>query len=183
MGKREDILTATGTLITEHGLQGTPISMIAKEANVGAGTIYRYFADKEVLVEALHIELLEDLVKAALSNYSEDLAVKERFFLLWRNLVNYYVSQPDKIVLLDYLANSPYVRKAAEEEIMADFYVFISKLFADAEEQNLIRPEVDIMLASLLMYGGTITLAKKKKVKSEEDVEEILVMMWNSIKR
>ena len=182
MGKREDILVATGKLITEHGLQGTPISMIAKEANVGAGTIYRYFEDKEVLVKALHVELLEDMAKAALDNYSEEVPVKKRFLLLWRNLINYCVRNPQRALLHEQLANSPYVQEASEDAIMAEFYLVISKLYSEAKEHGLIRESVDMQLASLFNYGGIITLAKKQKVKSDQDIEELLTMMWNSIK-
>jgi len=48
--KRELIIHATIRLISEYGFHGTPISMIAHEAGVGAGTIYRYFKDKDTLV-------------------------------------------------------------------------------------------------------------------------------------
>jgi len=182
MGKREDILLATGNLITKHGLQNTPISMIAKEANVGAGTIYRYFEDKEVLVQALHTELLEELVKASLKDYSEDLQIKKRFLLLWRNIINYYVVNSDRALLHEQLTNSPKVQKASQDSIMSESYQVISELYSEAKEENLIRSAVDMQLASLFGLGGIITLAKKQQIKTDDDVEELLAMMWNSIK-
>jgi AcrR family transcriptional regulator len=42
---------ATLKLITEHGFHATPVSMIASEAGVGAGTIYRYFESKEAIIK------------------------------------------------------------------------------------------------------------------------------------
>jgi len=182
MGKREDILLATGKLITKHGLQGTPISMIAKEANVGAGTIYRYFEDKEVLVKALHVGLLRDLVEASLKDYSEDLLLKKRFLLLWRNLINYFVQDPARALLHEQLTNSPDIQKSSEAEIMSEFHQVMNELYTDAKEQDLIRDAVDMQLASLFSYGGILTLTKKQHIKNEEDVEELLAMMWNSIK-
>lgn len=47
--KRKAILETTLELIRQYGLQGTPISLIAKNANVAAGTIYRYFQNKEAI--------------------------------------------------------------------------------------------------------------------------------------
>ena len=40
-------------LFAERGYDGTTIPMIAEKANVGAGTIYRYFENKEALVNSL----------------------------------------------------------------------------------------------------------------------------------
>lgn len=51
--KREDILDSALTLFAERGFDATTIPMIATDAKVGAGTIYRYFANKEVLVNTL----------------------------------------------------------------------------------------------------------------------------------
>ena len=51
--KQEDIFDAAIKLFAERGYDGTTIPMIAEKANVGAGTIYRYFENKEALVNSL----------------------------------------------------------------------------------------------------------------------------------
>ena len=43
------------TLLIENGVQGTPMSAIAKEANTGMGTIYNYFPTKEDLINSTYI--------------------------------------------------------------------------------------------------------------------------------
>lgn len=48
--KHEQILTAAEKLIAESGFQGLSMHKLAKEAGVAAGTIYRYFSDKEHLL-------------------------------------------------------------------------------------------------------------------------------------
>ena len=53
--KREDILRAALELIAEHGFHGAPMAMIAERAGVGAGTIYRYFENKDVLIAELYL--------------------------------------------------------------------------------------------------------------------------------
>ena len=57
MGKKEDILNTTLTLVIANGIHNTPMSLIAEEAGVGMGTIYNYFASKEVLINALYLKL------------------------------------------------------------------------------------------------------------------------------
>src|SRR3954463_1906613 len=49
---RQRILTAAGELFTERGL-GVTLDDIARHAGVGVGTVYRRYADKELLIDAL----------------------------------------------------------------------------------------------------------------------------------
>jgi AcrR family transcriptional regulator len=51
--ERIDILQATLKPISEYGFHNTPMSKTTTEANVGAGTIYRYFEDKKALIKVV----------------------------------------------------------------------------------------------------------------------------------
>ena len=53
--KQDDILEAALELIAERGFHGAPISMIAKKAGVGEGTIYIYFENKDALINELYL--------------------------------------------------------------------------------------------------------------------------------
>ncbi|HDR46215.1 MAG TPA: TetR/AcrR family transcriptional regulator, partial [Geoalkalibacter subterraneus] len=48
--KREEILRAALEVISTHGFHGAPMSMIAEQAQVAMGTIYRFFPSKECLI-------------------------------------------------------------------------------------------------------------------------------------
>src|SRR4051812_25796148 len=62
--KRGTILAAALHLIARSGLHNTPMSAVAREAGVAAGTLYLYFASKEAMINALYLELLEDRTRA-----------------------------------------------------------------------------------------------------------------------
>jgi AcrR family transcriptional regulator len=55
--KRINILRAAMKLIAVNGFHGSPTAMIAAEAGVGAGTLYRYFSDKDALIIEVHKEV------------------------------------------------------------------------------------------------------------------------------
>ena len=59
--KRSDIMQAALELIAERGFHGAPMAEIAEKAGVAAGTIYRYFENKDVLITELHQELEEKI--------------------------------------------------------------------------------------------------------------------------
>src|SRR5690606_41898467 len=55
--KRSAILRAALELFAEGGVNGIPMPLVAEQAGVGTGTIYRYFASKELMVNELFREL------------------------------------------------------------------------------------------------------------------------------
>jgi len=55
--KKAAVFAAALELIAEQGFTGAPMSQIAERADVGVGTIYRYFAGKEDLVNALYLDI------------------------------------------------------------------------------------------------------------------------------
>ncbi|WP_063052345.1 helix-turn-helix domain-containing protein [Nocardia arthritidis] len=58
---RERILDTAARLFGERGIANTSTNRIAAEAGVSIGTVYRYFADRAVLVEELLERLLETI--------------------------------------------------------------------------------------------------------------------------
>ncbi|BCB04239.1 TetR/AcrR family transcriptional regulator [Bacillus sp. KH172YL63] len=61
MKKRAAILEAAVKVYSENGFAETTISTIAKEAGVSFGSVFTYFATKEVLFEAAILEPLEEI--------------------------------------------------------------------------------------------------------------------------
>lgn len=61
---RETVLRTATRVFAEDGLD-VSISRIAQGAGVGAGTVYRHFPSKEILVEAVFTQHIEGLVSAA----------------------------------------------------------------------------------------------------------------------
>lgn len=66
--KQEQIMKASLDLFIERGFDGTTMPMISKRANVGAGTIYRYFDSKEALVNILYQRSLSAFIEKMNTN-------------------------------------------------------------------------------------------------------------------
>jgi AcrR family transcriptional regulator len=65
------ILEAAGELFTERGL-GVTLDDIARHAGVGVGTVYRRFADKELLIDALFEHRIESMCAIAAAALERD---------------------------------------------------------------------------------------------------------------
>ena len=57
-GKREAILAAAQTLFLKHGLRGTSMEAIARQAGVAKPTLYAYFPDKAAIFSALLAQMI-----------------------------------------------------------------------------------------------------------------------------
>jgi AcrR family transcriptional regulator len=69
MSRREEILDVAERLLEHYGVQKTTMQDIAREADVGVGTVYLEFDSKTAIIEALarkrHERILNELREAA----------------------------------------------------------------------------------------------------------------------
>jgi AcrR family transcriptional regulator len=74
--KKAAVFAAALALIAEQGFTGAPMSQIAERAEVGVGTIYRYFAGKDDLVNALYLDIKARLAAHTLRGYADSMPVR-----------------------------------------------------------------------------------------------------------
>ncbi len=183
--KRQDILQATLDLISEHGFHGTPMAMIAERANVGAGTIYRYFENKENLIGELFRELKSDLSNAMLAGFDPDLDFAEKVRTLWSNTLNYCIQHPQEMLFLEQFHSSPYLTPEVEEDSMRVLAPIFGELEA-AIEAGVIK-NLPFEMYYVLTYNFAVSLAKYHiagKLTVTDDVkEQAFSVVWDALKR
>jgi AcrR family transcriptional regulator len=117
--KREDIILTAMALIAEQGFHGAPMSMIAEKAGVGIGTIYRYFENRDVLIETIYKEKEERLVAFLLENYPYGQPVKECFFHIGTGVMDYFIRNSMDFKYSEQFHNSPYGEAHRRNRIFA----------------------------------------------------------------
>src|SRR5512147_2146981 len=89
--KRADVLQAALELIAERGFHGAPMAEIAERAGVAAGTIYRYFENKDVLIAELYRELETEISVFLQRDYPRERPLRERFLYLVRGVLRFSI--------------------------------------------------------------------------------------------
>ncbi len=84
--KRQAILDAALELFVDRGYHGTAVPEVAARAGVGAGTIYRYFASKEALVNELYREHKRALAARLFDGFPRNAPAREQFHQLWTRM-------------------------------------------------------------------------------------------------
>jgi AcrR family transcriptional regulator len=183
--KRSAILEATLELISQHGFHGTAMSMIADQAGVGAGTIYRYFDSKQNLITQLCLEIKCEMGEAVLAGYSEELSLRERFQTLWFNMLHYYMHHPQETAFMEQFDNSPY-RKAVAKEAYAEYYEPLVRFFHYAFQEGVFK-EMPLEMVAAFTVGVAISLAKlhtSGELTLDDETKELAMSAcWDALKR
>ncbi|QCR21771.1 TetR/AcrR family transcriptional regulator [Pontibacter sp. SGAir0037] len=180
--KKKAILESTLDLIKENGFHGTPMSMVAKHANVAAGTIYHYFDSKETLICQLFSYVKGRIMDALFEQDDESLDFRVRFFRVWRGLYEFYINNLNSLVFFEQFVNSPYNKKLPKPE--HDTFKPLHDFFTLGIEQEYLRP-VNPKILTVLAHGSILTAAKVRmagKIELQEpELEQIIEILWDGM--
>jgi len=189
--KRSAILRAAMELIAENGFHGAPTAMIATRAGVGTGTIYRYFADKDVLIREVHRELEERMNPILMVHNPAERSLKERFDHFYIGLMRFLLDNPMEFKFLEQFYDSPYGiamrrdkifnQKASEQRCDT-----VKSLFEEGVASGVIK---DLPLAILfaLFFGPLIAVARDHTLGFVELDDELIRKTaeagWDAMRR
>src|SRR5689334_13840536 len=105
--KRRIILDAALRMFADRGYHGTTVPDVAEAAGVGTGTLYRYFAHKEALVNEVYRDAKQHLRTALLGVGPEsdftpgDESPRTWFLALWGRLGAFARAEPEAFRFLE----------------------------------------------------------------------------------
>ena len=182
--KKEAIYWASVKLLHENGFHSTPMSMIAKEAHVAAGTIYIYYKNKEDLLNNLYLEIKKKYSASLMEEVSDSMPVRDAFEKVWRNSVNFELTHIEEYSVMEQYRNSPFVKMETVEEGLKIFQPVMS-LVEKAKREKIIKPfTTEVFFALFFSPAGEIVKAamRNKDELSEETISATFQGCWDAIK-
>lgn len=184
--KRAAIIQATLELVSENGFHGAPMAMVAERAGVAAGTIYRYFDSKDVLIGAAYNDLEERLREKALQGYPESGTPHDKFGHLARVLVNQWISSPVEFRFLEQFHNSPYGVALRRDKLLGKVKDLCTEIFDEALEQQVVKDLPRAMLFALA-FGPLIYISRDHNLGffelDDSMLQQAIDGCWNAVKR
>ncbi|MES2518290.1 MAG: TetR/AcrR family transcriptional regulator [Bacteroidota bacterium] len=183
--KKDAIFTAMLELISKHGFHSSPMSEVAKQANVAAGTIYHYFKSKDELICALYVRLKEQNVENLFKNDDINKAFKDRFRVFYLRMINEALKNPKEFYFLEQFANSPFISTIPKIELTRleqPIYDFLRK----AVFTQVLRDIPPKILVAFVL--GSATSITKLQLSGEfqmtsSDLEMAFFTCWDGIKK
>lgn len=181
--KKKAIFESTLALVKEHGFHGTPMSLVAKNAGVAAGTIYHYFDSKDTLIIELHAYIRNNMATALLQEDDEQMLPKARFFNFWIKQCQFYIGNPSALYFIEQFVNSPYYNRCPDKD-NNQWQNLISEFLRAGINKNILKP-IDFKIVAPLVHGSTITTAKVhlsgRTQIGEEQLKQVAQIVWDGI--
>jgi len=186
--KRDEILRAALEMIAENGFHGAPMAMIAEQAGVGAGTIYRYFENKDVLITELFREIESRIYPVLLDGYALQKPIDERFLHLGSAMLRYFIGNPLDFRYLEQFFNSPFGVVYRRDKLMGkkgECDVF-RELFEEGISRQVVK-DIPLVILFALAFGPLLAVARDHIldfIQLDENLINLTVSAcWDSMKR
>lgn len=186
--KRDEIVRSALELIAEHGFHGAPMVMVAERAGVGAGTIYRYFENKEVLIIELYQELEAKLYPFLLDGYIVEAPLRMRFLHLGTGLLRYFIENPLHFRYLEQFHNSPYGVAVRRDKLLgkAGGCDVFRELFEQGAAQQVVK-DFPLVILFDLAFGPLLAVARDHILGfvqlDDTIIERTIEACWDAVKR
>ncbi|MDP3478401.1 MAG: TetR/AcrR family transcriptional regulator [Desulfoprunum sp.] len=189
--KRTAILKAAMELIAENGFHGAPTAMIATRACVGTGTIYRYFADKDVLIKDVFKDVEARLNMVLMEKYPADQSVRRRLDHYYSGLIRFFLENPMEFKFLGQFYDSPYGVAVRRDKIFAqkgneDRCEAMKSLFEQGIAEKVIK-DLPIVILFAIFFGSLISVVRDHTLGFIELDDQLIRLTseasWDAIKR
>ncbi|WP_025789309.1 TetR/AcrR family transcriptional regulator [Vibrio parahaemolyticus] len=182
--KRDQILAAAEQLIAESGFQGLSMQKLANEAGVAAGTIYRYFSDKEHLLEEVRLNVAKRIASAVQAGVNDDMPLKERYRTMWLNIWNLAGSNLNAISNRVPYDSLPCTTRNKTWELERKMFAQVDRLFNQGKEEGVFKP-LDNEVLSGLSFEASVALARKHALGfyqlDDDALEAAIEASWDAI--
>ena len=183
--KRNALIKATIELVNNNGFHATPMSKIAKMANVSPATIYLYFENKQDLVNQTYLEVKTKYTNFVFKKYDENTSVKTGFELIWKRIAEFNMNECEHSFFLNQCNNTPMIDEPSRKEGIRHLQPLLD-LWERGKKEGVIKPFSDHILYAYSINPLSFLIMAQKQDEfqlTKEHIEEAFVTAWDSIKR
>lgn len=154
----QQLLDAAFEVFSEHGAQ-VALDLVVERAGVSRATLYRNFADRQALMRALLVRMVDQLQSEAEKLHPLGPDALFRFMPYWAETV--VRTTP----LLDFWRSLP-PKDPTLLEAQKRFRTMLAPLLAAAQQAELCR--ADLSVEDLVLVGGMFGAARRGRTRAEQ---------------
>lgn len=177
---------ATLQIVARHGLVGVSMAAVAKEAGLGAGTIYTYFESKEDLIHALYRETKKCTSINLCSQAIESIPVKLLFKEIWMNFLRYRIENYEEGFFQHQYIVSPYMNENEENRMLTQRMLEPVFIILERGKNEGIIKNVDnkLLFAQISGFASALVdeIHAKRLVESEFMLNDAFAICWDALK-
>ena len=182
--KRNALIRATIELVNNNGFHATPMSKIAKMANVSPATIYLYFENKQDLVNKTYIEVKGKYTDYAFDDYNINMSVEDGFEHIWKRIADFKLNDRENAMFLAQCDNTPIIDEPSLQAGIKHLQPLLD-LWDRGKKEGIIKRMSDYLLYAYSINPlSFLMIAQKRGALKLDDkqIEDAYQSAWNSIK-
>lgn len=183
--KRNALIKATIELVNNNGFHATPMSKIAKMANVSPATIYLYFENKQDLVNQTYLEVKTKYTSFVFETYEENASIKIGFERIWKRIAEFTMNECEYSFFLNQCNNTPIIDESSRKEGIKHLQPLLN-LWERGRKEGLIKPFADHILYAFSINPLSFLLIAQKQEEfrlTKTRIDEAFQSAWDSIKQ
>lgn len=114
--KRLALIDACIKLMALRGVDGVSTAAVSSRAGVAEGTLFRYFASKDILLSEVYRSIKLELSQQLSASPSEDCSIKEQFSHVWITYIYWLKEHGEQFSVLQMLESSTRISDAVRAE-------------------------------------------------------------------
>jgi AcrR family transcriptional regulator len=180
--KREAILAAATELVATLGV-GAPTAKIAQAAGLAEGTLFKYFATKDDLLNQLYLWIKADLAEAMLKTYPADASVHDRARHVWGSVIDWGAKYPLKRRAMRQLTVSDRVTAQTRKDGSAAFSQVSDMLDQCAAEGLVTVPAAGAFASAVFdaLAETTLEFIAREPKKKEHYKSAGFTALWHGV--
>ncbi len=183
--KKNEIINATIELFATRHYDGMTIPMIAKKANIGVGTMYNYFENKETLINEIYQQIFEEFAVFIKKEVDESLTYQEKFNLYYKRIFEYSSTHGNFILFLKYNSNAYYISDESKKT-KQKLVNFLVEFMEEGKSLGILKNVSEALYMSII-YAPVemlVTNAVKKEIDDmSKYFDEMLECIWTALKK
>ena len=184
INKRNALIKATIELVNNDGFHATPMSKIAKMANVSPATIYLYFENKQDLVNKTYIDVKSVYTNYAFATYDNTMSVEKGFETIWKRIAEFKLQESENALFLAQCDNTPMIDEPSRQEGIRHLQPLLD-LWERGKKEGIIKPISNYLLYAYAINPLSFLMISQKRgafKMGETEIEEAYKSAWSSIK-
>ncbi|HSD06607.1 TetR/AcrR family transcriptional regulator [Flavobacterium sp.] len=185
MKKDEQIIQTALKLFVDNGFHGTATSKIAQESGVANGTLFNYFATKEILIVSIHNSITKKMDDFIMESLGTKSVSKESFRKLFLASLDWNLNNRLEFQYLQQFNSSPYSKSLMARILNINehpLYVLIK----NGIDLVLLKPMPPALIFSLFtsQVNGLFyyLIANETSVENTKNLtEQTFDLFWNMI--
>ena len=182
--KRNALIKATIELVNNNGFHATPMSKIAKMANVSPATIYLYFENKQDLVNKTYIDVKALYTEYAFATYDSNATVEAGFEIIWKRIADFKLKECENAMFLAQCDNTPMIDEVSRQEGIKHLQPLLD-LWERGKNEGVIKPISNYLLYAYAINPLSFLMMAQKRdafILNEKQLQAAYQSAWDSIK-